>query len=65
MKISPKVLAVVYFLMGIFFIYIAVLSAVDTIWNAATLVIALFATLNFGVSIRLLSLHVRLKKKKE
>jgi hypothetical protein len=65
MKISPKTMAAIYFVMGVFFIYIAILSAQDTIWNITTMVLALFATLEFGVSIRLVSLHFRIKKNKK
>lgn len=65
MRTSPLTMAIVYFVMGVFFVYIAVLSADDTIWNLTTIVIALFATLDFGVSIRLFSIHFRLKKNKK
>ncbi|WP_042225412.1 YdiK family protein [Oceanobacillus manasiensis] len=65
MKISPKTMAAIYFVMGVFFTYIAILSAQDTVWNITTMILALFATLEFGVSIRLIGLHFRIKKKKE
>ncbi|GAA0965747.1 hypothetical protein GCM10009575_099440 [Streptomyces rhizosphaericus] len=65
MKISPKTMAAIYFVMGVFFIYIAILSAGETIWNFTTMVLALFATLEFGVSFRLIGLHVRLKNNKK
>lgn len=65
MRTSPLTMAIVYFVMGIFFVYIAVLTVDDTVWNLTTIVIALFATLDFGVSIRLFSIHFRLKNKKK
>ncbi|WP_206207821.1 YdiK family protein [Virgibacillus profundi] len=65
MRTSPLIMAIVYFIMGIFFVYIAVQSADETIWNFTTVVIALFATLDFGVSIRLISIHFRIKNKKK
>ncbi|CDQ41461.1 MULTISPECIES: YdiK family protein [Virgibacillus] len=65
MKISPKTMAIIYFIMGVFFTYIAILSVDETIWNVTTMVLAVFATLEIGVSIRLISLHFRLKHKKK
>ncbi|APC47124.1 DUF4305 domain-containing protein [Virgibacillus halodenitrificans] len=65
MKISPRTMAVIYFAMGIFFTYIAIISAGDTIWNVTTMVLALFATLEIGVGIRLIRLHYRMKNKKK
>ncbi len=61
MRISPLFLAVIYFLMGLGFLYIAVLSKTDTVWNMATIVITFVATLNIGVSIRLVLLNFKLK----
>jgi hypothetical protein len=65
MKVSPRTMAIIYFLMGIFFIYVAILSAEDTIWNVTTIVLALFATLEIGVSIRLMALYYRMKNSKK
>ncbi len=58
-------MAIIYFIMGVFFTYIAILSVDETIWNVTTMVLAVFATLEIGVSIRLISLHFRLKHKKK
>ncbi|WP_164219695.1 YdiK family protein [Virgibacillus sp. YIM 98842] len=65
MKVSPLTMAIIYFLLGIFFIYVAILSAEDTIWNVTSIILALFATLEIGVSIRLFALYIRLKKSKK
>lgn len=65
MKVSPLTMAVIYFLLGIFFIYVATLSAEETIWNVTTIVLALFATLEIGVSIRLMVLYFRIKNSKK
>ncbi len=65
MKVSPLTMAIIYFLLGIFFIYVAILSVEDTIWNVTSIILALFATLEIGVSIRLFALYIRLKKSKK
>ncbi|MGM8216734.1 YdiK family protein [Bacillaceae bacterium W0354] len=62
MRISPLFLAIVYFLMGCGFIYIAVLSKTDTIWHLPTIIFTIVATLNIGVSIRLFNAHMKLNK---
>jgi len=64
MKVSPLTMAIIYFLMGLFFIYVAILSAEETIWNVITIVLTLFATLEIGVSIRLMNLYIKMKKSK-
>ncbi|WP_368655157.1 YdiK family protein [Ornithinibacillus sp. 4-3] len=48
--------------MGIVFTYLAVNSVTDTIWNFTTVVLALIATLDFGVGIRFLNAHLKTKK---
>lgn len=55
-------LPIFYFLMGIVFTYLAVNSVTDTIWNFTTVVLALIATLDFGVGIRFLNAHLKTKK---
>lgn len=56
-------MALVYFIMGILFTYIATQTATDTIWNISTIILAVIATLEFGVAIRLLRIHIHLKRK--
>ncbi|GGB41318.1 DUF4305 domain-containing protein [Virgibacillus dakarensis] len=63
MRTSPKIMAVIYFLMGLLFTYIATQTVTDTIWNFSTIVLAVIATLDFGVSLRLLLIDFRLKHK--
>ncbi|TFJ91525.1 YdiK family protein [Lentibacillus salicampi] len=65
MKISPKVMGGVYFLLGILFTYVAIRSADETIWNFITILLAFFATLDFGVSIRMFIIHFKIKKQKK
>lgn len=63
MRTSPMFMAFLYFGMGIAFTYIAAQAATETIWNATTLLLAVVATFNIAVSIRLFTLHVKLKQK--
>jgi VIT1/CCC1 family predicted Fe2+/Mn2+ transporter len=65
MKVSPRTMAIIYFLLGIFFIYVAILSAEETIWNVTTIILAIFATFEIGVSIRLMGLYLRIKNNKK
>lgn len=55
-------MGILYFLVGILFTYIAVLSAEETMWNFITILLAFFATLDFGVSIRMFIIHFKIKK---
>ncbi|SEA92310.1 protein of unknown function [Thalassobacillus cyri] len=61
MKTSPLFMAFLYFIMGIVFTYIAAQTVEDTIWNFITIFLAILATFDFAVSIRLFNLHFRLK----
>lgn len=54
--------AIFYFLMGILFTYMAIQSVEDTVWNVITILLTLVATLDFGVGIRFLRLHFKMKK---
>ncbi|SDK38254.1 YdiK family protein [Sediminibacillus albus] len=65
MRTSPLFMASLYFGMGVVFTYIAAQSAEDTIWNFITILLAIFATLDFVVSFRLVSLYVKIKKSKK
>ncbi|WP_339229765.1 YdiK family protein [Oceanobacillus sp. FSL K6-2867] len=61
---SLIVKAIIYLIMAIIFIYVAVQSKGETIWNPNTLIFAAVATLAFGVALRLLGKYLRIKKKK-
>ncbi|UJL47120.1 YdiK family protein [Virgibacillus sp. NKC19-16] len=56
-------MAIIYFAMGIGFIYLATQFG-DSTWDFTTIIFALVATLDFGVGFRMLSDHFRAKKKK-
>ncbi|MGM8365669.1 YdiK family protein [Virgibacillus sp. W0181] len=45
-------MAIVYFMMGILFTFIAIQSAGDSGWSMMTILLALIAALDFGVGIR-------------
>ncbi|GGD22836.1 YdiK family protein [Pontibacillus salipaludis] len=60
MKTSPFFMAFLYFIMGILFTYIAILSVEETIWNLITLVCSFVATVNFAVAIRLFMLFLKM-----
>lgn len=52
-------MAMLYFLMGILFTYLAFTSVKETVWNATTILLAIVATLDFGVGYRYLRMHVK------
>ncbi|HDX9580009.1 YdiK family protein [Bacillus cytotoxicus] len=54
MRNSPFVMATLYFLLGCIFTYLAITSVTDTIWNFYTLLLAVMATVDFNLAIRLL-----------
>lgn len=64
MKVSPGLLAIVYLAMGALFVNLAIKWADDTVWNAATIALALIATLDFGVGIRFTRIHFKTKHNK-
>ncbi|WP_347836257.1 YdiK family protein [Gracilibacillus sp. JCM 18860] len=65
MRFSPLGSAIIYFILGSLFIYIGIKSADDTVFNFITLALAFFATIDFVVAIRLVSLHFKIKKAKK
>ncbi|MBM7601561.1 hypothetical protein JOC34_003986 [Virgibacillus halotolerans] len=64
MRISSLMMAIIYFIMGIAFIFMAIRSADDTVWNTITILLAVVATFDFIVGFRLISSHFSGKKKK-
>ncbi|ASK61225.1 DUF4305 domain-containing protein [Virgibacillus phasianinus] len=63
MRTSPKAMANIYFIMGVLFVYMATQSAGETVWNPTTMLLAIIATLDFGVALRLMRNHARHKNK--
>ncbi|WP_099363766.1 YdiK family protein [Fredinandcohnia onubensis] len=61
-RTSPFVMGIIYALMGTLFTYIAINSATETVWNFSTILLALVATFDFGVAIRMFVLHSKIKK---
>ncbi|WP_373895197.1 DUF4305 domain-containing protein [Virgibacillus natechei] len=56
-------MAIIYFAMGIGFIYLAIHYG-DSTWDFTSLIFALVATLDFGVGFKMVSQYFRSKKKK-
>ncbi|WLR48150.1 YdiK family protein [Halobacillus litoralis] len=65
MRTSPLFMAFLYMMMGVAFTYIAAQSAEETVWNAMTIILAIVATFNIAVAIRLINLHNKIKNSKK
>ncbi|MFB1052209.1 YdiK family protein [Paraliobacillus sp. JSM ZJ581] len=65
MKHSPLPLAVMYFIIGVSFTFFGIESAQGTLWNFFTVSLAIFATFNFAITIRLVALHIHVKRTKK
>lgn len=61
MKASPLFLASMYFFMGLAFLYIAIQSADETIWNFGTIIFTIVATFDFGVALKILGRYFKQK----
>ncbi|WP_112179745.1 MULTISPECIES: DUF4305 domain-containing protein [Paraliobacillus] len=64
MRTSPLVAATFYIGIGIAFTYIGITSIQETGWSLLILLFAIFATLDFAVAIRLIRIHIHIKKAK-
>ncbi|SIS65224.1 YdiK family protein [Salimicrobium flavidum] len=65
MKASPLLMAYLYIFIGGGFLFVATQSIQDTLWNITTIVLALVATFNIGVGIRLIGLHFYIKNQSD
>lgn len=65
MGTSPLFMATLYFLLGCIFTYLAVTSVQDTIWNFYTLLLAVMATIDFNLALRLIIVKFKKNDKKE
>ncbi|WP_078382374.1 YdiK family protein [Sutcliffiella halmapala] len=65
MKITPINMVFFYSLMGFLFMYLAILSVKESIWEWHTMLLMLIATFDFGVAIRAYSLHKKIKSMKK
>lgn len=65
MRNYPGLMAIVYIVMGVLFINLAISWAEETVWNPATIALAIIATLDFGVAIRYVKIYFKSKKDKE
>ncbi|MFC7322359.1 DUF4305 domain-containing protein [Halobacillus campisalis] len=64
MKASPLTMAAIYFFMGVAFTYIAAQMTTGSLWNFQTLLPVIIATFNFAVTVRLISIHFKIKQSK-
>ena len=65
MRISLLTNAILYFVLGMVFIFLAIRTTSDTVWNVSTILLALIATFDIGLGVRFARAHFRVKNKKE
>ncbi|WP_185959635.1 YdiK family protein [Lentibacillus cibarius] len=65
MRMTPKSMAMIYFLVGALFVNIAVRITDGSVWNFPTIILAIIATLDIGVGIRMIIIHFKIKRKKK
>lgn len=65
MRNSPLFMATFYISIGIAFTYIGITSINENGWSLLNILLAVFATLDFAVAIRLIRLHIHVKKAKK
>ncbi|CAG9623535.1 YdiK family protein [Sutcliffiella rhizosphaerae] len=61
MRITPLRMVFFYSIMGSLFLYLAIVSLGETIWQWHTVILMLIATFDFGVAIRAFILHTKIK----
>lgn len=64
-RVSPLRSAIFYFIMGIIFIYFAFQTIDETVFNPLTILLVILATLEFGIGIRFLQFHIKLKQQQK
>lgn len=55
-------MAIIYFIMGALFLYLAFIRIEDTIWNTTTILLTLVAAVDFGVGYRYMRIHFQNKQ---
>ncbi|GAA4073473.1 YdiK family protein [Amphibacillus indicireducens] len=61
-RVSPLRSAIFYFIMGAIFIYFAFQTIDETVFKPLTILLVILATLEFGVGIRFLQFHIKIKR---
>jgi hypothetical protein len=61
-KVSPFRMGMMYFTLGAIFTYLATKFATPTLWNFATIFLAIMATFDFVLAMRLFALQYKIKK---
>lgn len=59
---SPLISGFIYIVLGVIFTYLAINNVSQKGWNLFSFLIVFLATIDFGSGIRLIMLHVRLKR---
>lgn len=62
LRFSPLRTAIFYFILGMFFTYLAINSLDNSSWTIVTVILTLIATFDFGVSIRAFNIYRRMKQ---
>ncbi len=62
MKITPLRMVFFYSVMGSLFLYLAIVSFDESMWQWHTILLMLIATFDFGVAIRSYFLHQKIKE---
>lgn len=62
---SFKFQAIIYFILGSMFLWLAIQTADDTIWTFKTIFLAGIATLDFGLAIKLIRMHRQQNEKEK
>ncbi|SEN97895.1 protein of unknown function [Amphibacillus marinus] len=65
MRISPLHHACFYFIVGSVFLYFAFQSIEATVLNPITILLALVTSFNYGLTVRLIKLHFKIKQYKK
>ncbi|WP_440896774.1 YdiK family protein [Amphibacillus sp. Q70] len=65
MKLSPLTSAMIYLGLGAVFVYFAYQTIDETIFNPLTIILIIIASLEFGVGIRFIQLHFKIKRNKK
>jgi hypothetical protein len=62
MKISPKLMGLMYLVIGFLFTYLAIRNGEIGLWKFSTISLMIVATFDFGIALRILFFHQPVKK---
>lgn len=58
-------MAILYFVLGLLFTYLAFVNAKETIWNPITILLLIVATIDIGMGVRFTRGHFQKKKQQK